>query len=194
MTTEYSISIDWQEEYKNNPDRWINHGRQALENACTHYTRDKDKDGETNMRYGGWCEECGVGEDDAMPMMNYAYPLYCDPSEEDILKVVQQTCLTVMENNDTGEFFLVLCGGGMDLSQDIGLAYLLTDKRIPFALAMAICTQPNMTINGKEFRRVMRACKEEIESEMHWGKERLEKTEKAIKASLEMDKKKTEGE
>lgn len=30
MTTEYSITIDWSDEFKNNPDKWSNHGRRVL--------------------------------------------------------------------------------------------------------------------------------------------------------------------
>jgi len=108
----YSVNIDWLEEFKN-PDKWINHGRNALENACKH--TDQCGDGEeTNVRYSRYCEKCGVCEDSAEPMMNYAYPLHYLPDEDKILKVVQETNLTVMENDENGDCFLVLCGGGRE--------------------------------------------------------------------------------
>ena len=32
MTSEYSISVDWQEE----DEQWVNHGRNILMNSCKH--------------------------------------------------------------------------------------------------------------------------------------------------------------
>ena len=58
--------------------------------------------------------------------MNYIYPVYTkEYSEERILRVVKETNLTLVEEEATGELFLTLCGGGMDLSQDIALAYYI---------------------------------------------------------------------
>lgn len=159
--TEYSISVDWSTERQN----YENRGRQALENNCKHKTQDKDnnKDNrETNLRYSGWCEECEVYEDSAEPMMNYVYPLYSEPSEEQIIKVCEETCLTVMENNNTGEYFLVLCGGGMDLSQDIALAYILCDERIPDALAYNVSTQHGLSKSGDTWVKIMEACEDSL--------------------------------
>jgi len=71
------------------------------------------------------------------------------PDEDKILEIVKKTCLTVMENQDTGEYFLVLCGGGMDLSQSIAYAYLLAGQRIPDELAFEVCTQPCLSVGKK---------------------------------------------
>jgi len=182
----YSVNIDWLEEFKN-PDKWINHGRNALENACKH--TDQCGDGEeTNIRYSRYCEKCGVCEDSAEPMMNYAYPLHSLPDEDKILKVVQETCLTVMENDENGDCFLVLCGGGMDLSQDIGCAYLLAEGRIPYELAINICTQPDISQYGIAFRRVMRACKSEIEHARDSAQYSIKRIDEGVLVSLEKEK------
>jgi hypothetical protein len=152
--------IDWHDEFRQHPDRWLNHGRRVAEDSCTHKTQDNGS--ETNMRYCGWCEECDFYEDSCEPMMNYGYPLCFLPEDKKILQIVKGTCLTVMENDDTGECFLVLCGGGMDLSQSIAYAYLLAGERIPDELAFEVCTQPCLSVGKKEYLQVMRECKKEL--------------------------------
>ena len=85
-------------------------------------------------------------------MMNYIYPLVCSNFDEDkILKVVKNTNCSVMENTETNEWFLVLCGGGMDLSQDIALSYVLLDERIPYDLLMEISKQKDLSVSGKDW-------------------------------------------
>ena len=92
-----TILVDWSV-YN---EKWINHGRTAIEEACKHKT---EYPGDTNMYSCGWCEECGLSEDSAQPMMNYAYELEGGkPDTEKILRVVKETNLTVMENDETGE-------------------------------------------------------------------------------------------
>ncbi len=156
--------IDWYDQLREHPDRWGNHGRRVAEESCKHKTQDKDKhcSRETNMRYSGYCDKCGFSEDDCEPMMNYGYPLCCLPDDEKILQIVKQTCLTVMENQDTGEIFLVLCGGGMDLSQSVAYAYLLAGHRIPDELVFEVCTQPCLSVGKKTYRKIMRQCRKEL--------------------------------
>ena len=153
--------IDWYSEYRINPDRWHNHGRRVAVQSCVHKTKGKS---ETNMMYSGWCEKCGFYEDSCEPMMNYGYPLYCLPDDEKILRIIQETCLTVMEDTVTTEYFLVLCGGGMDLSQSIAYAYLLAGQRIPDELVFEVCTQPCLSVSKKEYVEVMQACINELEN------------------------------
>ncbi len=179
---EFSIMVDWQEEYKN-PDKWQNHGRRVLEENCEH----KDHDSENNVRYQRWCEACGVSEDSGEPMMNFAYPLGAMPSDERILSIVQKTNCTVMENTVTGGVFLVLTGGGMNLSQDIALAYILAGEWIPFELACYVSTQPDLSVSGKDFRKVMRECKKTIKAEIARGGYKIKEINQAIKNSKKKD-------
>lgn len=180
MTTNYSTTINWQEEYTEHPDRWVNRGRQAREAACTHYD-DRNPDTEdNNIRYSDCCDECDVSEDSEEPMMNYAYPLRGEPNEEEILAVCKETCLTVMENTDTREFFLALCGGGMDLSQDIALAYVLAGERVPDSLAYNVCTQYGMSKSGERWLKAMSACQGSLEDTMSVYGEHLKTIRKAI--------------
>ena len=133
------------------------------------------------MEYSGYCEKCEVGEDDCSPMMNYAYPLRGEPSEENILKVIKGTCLTIMYNNESDEHFLVLCGGGMDLSQSIALAYVLCDEWVPFELALETSTQHGLSTYNADWRKIMKACKKAIKHELEVGKRRIAQINDAIK-------------
>lgn len=177
--------IDWHDEFRQHPDRWHNHGRRIAEDRCTHKTQDKGNEEyrETNMRYSGWCEECDFSEDSCEPMMNYGYPLSELPDDDKILHVVQKTCLTVMENQDTGESFLVLCGGGMNLSQSIAHAYLLADQRIPGDLAFEVCTQPCLSVGKKDYLHVMRACKRELKDIRRRATSRIKQINDAVKGA-----------
>jgi len=178
----FAISIDWSEEWKH-PEKWTNHGRNALEEGCKHKTQDTDPDGETNVRYSGYCEECGVGEDSAIPMMNFVYPLECDSfDDEKILKVVNETNCTVMENEDTGEWFLALCGGGMDLSQDIAYAYLIMEQWLPKDFLTKVCKQRGLSISKEKWDELAKAMVKQLrdragqfESEAKEWEERLKK-------------------
>ena len=152
----YSRSVNWQEE----SEKWENQGRNALEEACKHH--DHWKDEETNMRYQGHCEKCGNSEDSGIPMMNYAYPLETTPSEEAILKVVNETNCTVMYNSDEDSYYLALTGGGMDLSQDIAVAYQIIESWLPKDLIGEVCTQPELSIRGKDWLKMARQIKKQI--------------------------------
>lgn len=125
--------IDWQEEYKEHPERWNNLGRLALESLCNHYDKDKDN---TNVQYSNYCDKCDVYEDTAEPMMSYGYVVRSTDFEDSTLKEIVYQGLTIMENTDTGECFLALCGGGMDLSGHIAYCYYLLGEFIPHELAM----------------------------------------------------------
>jgi hypothetical protein len=81
----------------------------------------------------------------------------------------------------------------MDLSQNIGLAYVIAEKRIPFALAMVICTQPGISTTQKKYRRVMRQCKKELKWEIGNARIRLKEINKGVKESLEISRKKKLG-
>jgi hypothetical protein len=186
--SEYSRSVDWEKGY----EIWENLGRQALEDACKHKTQDKSsKYKETNMRYSGYCEECGTHEDSARPMMNYAYPLYCsfnlDDDLQKILKVVHETNCTVMYNSDEDAYYLALCGGGMDLSQDIAFAYFIMERWIPYALLMNVCTQPELSISGSNWKKLAREMRSQL---LHYSKQAIsQRKEIASKMSQLKNKK-----
>jgi len=82
---------------------------------------------------------------------------------------------------ETDKYFLALCGGGMDLSQNIGLAYLLTDGRIPYALAIQISTQPNLNYGKENYTKVMGGCISAIGESIQNAEFRLKRINESLK-------------
>jgi len=157
----FSIWIDWMEEFKEHHDKWTNHGRRVLEDNCKHFDKSKD---DNNLRYSGYCDKCDISEDSANPMMNYIYPLELkDFEDKKILEVIKNTNCTIMENEESGEWFLTLCGGGMDLSQDIALAYVILERWIPEDLITQVCKQKGFSISKSNFKRLRKAIIEQSE-------------------------------
>jgi len=168
MTTEYSISVnDWDYE------SWEFVGRDI-----------------EYEKHGEWLDdnEDGISGDDYIPMMLYAYPLYDCPSDEQIFQIHKKTCLTIVKNIESEEYYLALCGGGMNCSQDIGMAYIIAEDHIPYALANEISIQPNLTQHGKDFRLVMKYCQDVMENNASSAKRQIKEIKESIKESKKMDK------
>lgn len=174
----FSIHVDW-ENYQEKG--WENIGRSIVEENCKHKENGQS---DYNMRYSGYCEKCGFSEDSCQPMMNYAYLLETTPDDNKILEVCKKTNCTVMHKDDEDAYYLTLTGGGMDLSQDIALAYNILERWIPLELALSVSTQDGLSTSGKDFRQVMRACKESIKKDISNGKDRLKRINEALKESL----------
>lgn len=150
----FSIRKDMTE-ILNNPDRWENHGRSVIEDNCTHHEKDEE---ENNIRYKGFCDECGFNESSCVPMMNFLYPLELSNFEDTkILEVINKTNCTILEDTESGEYFLALCGGGMDLSQDIALAYLILEKWIPGDLLRNTLSQKAFSISKENYKILRKA-------------------------------------
>lgn len=152
--TEYSVNVeDWQNE------KWSHIGTDLMYN---YYLEDKETIQE--CKDNDWDIDTIVREksDSHYPMMLYAYPLNFEPDDDKIIKVCTRTNCTVVENTESNEYFLALSGGGMNLSQDIGLAYLILEGRIPTALLFEISTQPELSIYGKDWLKLMRAIKRQL--------------------------------
>lgn len=179
----FSISVDWENYMEKG---WENRGRSLIADACNH----KDKSGgeDNNIQYGGYCDKCGISEDSCEPMMNYAYPLETTPDDDKIIEVCKKTNCTVMYKEDEDAYYLVLCGGGMDLSQDIALAYNILERWIPLELALSTSTQDGLSVGGKEFRRVMRACKESLRKDIGNARSQVKRINETIKESLKKAK------
>jgi len=173
MTSEYSISVnDWGNE------KWRHIGVDLMYN---YYLEDKETLEECNDN--GWDIEDIAHEkaDSHYPMMLYAYPLNWEPEDNKIIEVCTTTNLTVVQDEETGDFFLALSGGGMDLSQDVALAYLIIEGRIPIALAINVNTQPELSVYGKNWLKVMRAIKKELRNEAHNCRHHIRKINVDIK-------------
>lgn len=176
----YCIHVDeWDYE------TWEFIGRDILQASCNHYDQDKDN---TNTQYSGHCEKCGISEDDGQPMMLYAYPLDITPSDEEILEIHKETCCTVVQNKKTDEYFIALCGGGMDLSQHIALAYIIAQRWIPFDLAVNVSSQHNLNFGYKNFKRVSKGIRESLKKDAFHAKRKIKEMREALKQSREAHK------
>ena len=82
---------------------------------------------------------------------------------------------------DTEEYFLALTGGGIDLSQDIALAYIIAQGWIPTALAYEVSTQPGLSVSRKAWIEVAGRCKKELEIAIENYKRRIEEWEASIR-------------
>ena len=157
MASEYSINVDWQEEY----DRWENIGALAMREFYEAHPEEAEKDGHDVD--GGEVTYLDEVIDDWQPMMNYAYPLICDPTrngDEAIIKVCRETCLTIMCKDET--YYLALCGGGMNLSQSIARAYQRLETWIPLALLRKVSKQPELSVCGADWLKMARQIKKQL--------------------------------
>ena len=70
------------------------------------------------------------------PMMNYYWPLSCDPSSQEAERIAAETALVAIRLTETDNLALALAGGGMDLSWDIAYAYILAGSLPPVDLRL----------------------------------------------------------
>ena len=166
MTTEYSISVsDWMDSSK-----WELIGHDIEMDWAYNHGKKRAIDNDE------------FDEDIGIPMMNYAYPLYSRPDDTTIRKIHRETNCTVVIDKDTDDCFLALTGGGMDLSQDIAYAYILTGERIPYELVVEVSKQPSLSMNGGKWIRIAKECERILRSEastalyqsQEWKKARIE--------------------
>ena len=85
-----------------------------------------------------------------------------------------------MENSGTEEYFLALCGGGMDLSQSLAYAYILAGHRIPYELVFQVSTQPCLSVGEKEYIEIMGRCKRELQDIQQRASAKMVQIENAI--------------
>ena len=164
MTTEYSRDVDWSTEY----EKWSNIGQEYMREFYEAHPKLAEKEEGYELDETGQVlyldELLGHWE----PMMNYAYPLQCDPTQFDdgkkrIIKVCRETCLTVMYNQDEDAYYLALCGGGMNLSQSIVRAYQILETWAPIALIQNMSKQPELSVSGNDWLKMARQVKKQVE-------------------------------
>ncbi len=165
MATGYSIQVDWSEEFEN----WENIGQGYIREFYEEHPEEAEKDGHDLK--DGQVEYLDEVVDDWQPMMNYAYPLQCDPTlfddgKEKILRVCRETCLTVMYRDSENEYYLALCGGGMNLSQSIARAYQILETWIPIALLREVSKQAELSVHGKAWLEMAEQIQKQISMEI----------------------------
>lgn len=174
MSTEYSVGVsewDW--------EKWEFVGRDAMYEFYSENPEEAEKDG--HEVEGSEVKYLDEVADYQYPVMLYAYPLDSEPEREKIVEICRRTNCTVVMKRDTEEYFLALTGGGMDLSQDIALAYIIAQKWIPTALAYNVCTQPELSISGKKWLDVAERCKKELEFAVSSYNQRIKMWAESIK-------------
>lgn len=177
----YSIYEDIDE--VNQGEDWTNVGRDILYSSCKH------KDG---MQKKGYCEKCDISEDSAIPIMNYIYPLeLTDFSDNKILKVVKETNCTIIRKDTTDEMFLALCGGGMDLSQDIAYSFVVLETWIPADLLREVNKQPLLSLGSKKYKFLARAIIKQLKIESDRNNQRAKEWKERLKNLKEQEKAKT---
>lgn len=97
------------------------------------------------------------------PMMLYAYPLRDRPSDDTIREIHNRTNTTVVRNKENKSYYLALTGAGMDLSQDIALAYIIAENGVPYELALDTYATKPLSIPPEDFIKVMEECKSTLE-------------------------------
>lgn len=167
MTTEYSRDVDWSTEYEN----WSNIGQQYMREFYEAHPKIAQKEEGYDLDEDGQVKYLDELLDQWQPMMNYAYPLRCDPTlfddgEQRIIEVCRKTCLTVMYNEDEETYYLALCGGGMDLSQSIVHAYQILEHWAPIALLQNMSKQPGLSVSGTDWLKMARQVKKQLRMEI----------------------------
>jgi len=181
-----SITTDWSNE------KWEMIGAQLMEQKererlenCTHGNQNLDS-----------CDECECYPDQVAdenyPMMNYAYPLHSEPGSDDIITVCKETNCTVVQDNETGDFYLALTGGGMDLSQDIAYAYIICDGCIDWDMLTDISLQIGLSASKKQMKVILEQLDKQIDSRIDTYKSHLVRVKanlKEVTETLEKEKK-----
>ena len=124
----FSLNVDWQDE------KWDFVGRDCY----------SDKQIENDPDLG-------------QPMMNYAYPLENFSGETNIIKKInKRTGCTVVYDREIEEYYLAWTGGGMDLSQDIALAYMIAQGFIEWDLVDEVYTHAPLSISETNYIKIMK--------------------------------------
>jgi len=136
-----TISFDWSENYNENGEARFNldcpnvdhhekYGR-GWETAYEATVPANGEEDETCEPYEG-CPCCEDDSGNLAPMMNYLYPLdYQGLVTQEIQIELAQTNCILVEEESTGDYFLTLTGGGMDLSPAIAWSYYKAQKWLP---------------------------------------------------------------
>lgn len=130
--------------------------------------------GNQNLRY---CDECDcypdTKENNNFPAMNYAYPLSSEPDKDKIIRVCEETCCTVVRNLQEDKYYLALTGNGMDLSQDIALAYIIADSSIPWSLLEHVYNSGAFSVSEKDYKIILKELERQLTISINKRKAKL---------------------
>lgn len=187
-----SIYVDWSETYEHNTWEFVTSN--LLRDKYRHCPKCCEKIEEfdnailKDRKY--YCTNCkkSYNEDEAneldgdegYPMMNYAYPLDVSVDDDKILEVYNRTNCCVVYNNDDNSYYLALTGGGMDLSQDIALAYIIVEGFIPRHLVTEVCLQPCLSVGREDMQLIYDEVGKTLDTIEHIAKRKREELQERI--------------
>lgn len=150
---------------------------------------------DTEHEEGDACPDCKnmtshLERPECAPMMNYYYPLpnYLgdrDPEADQLLLHESAANVVLARITDGTEdgYALALSGGGMDLSWDICLAYIL----LGYAPPLHFCDLPEFAgqdNRGEPFWSILKACLQSVEAKEQRGARRKEQLIKLVESAL----------
>jgi hypothetical protein len=107
----------------------------------------------------GYCQECDCYPEERrrvkLPMVNFAYPLASEPGEDTIYRICSETNCTVVRHLVSGNYFLALNGSGMNLSQDIALAYIIADGCIEQDMLDDVYVSGAFSVTAENYRLIL---------------------------------------
>lgn len=114
-------------------------------------------------------------------MMNFAYPLFSEPDEEKITKVCEETACTVVYNLQDDNYYLVLTGGGMDMSQSIALAYIIADGCIEWDMLENVYISGAFSVSEEDYRIILKEMERQLAISINNQTRKLEEVQNKIK-------------
>jgi len=129
--------------------------------------------------------------DEFFPTMNYRYPVpdldRKSHSNNKIKKAVDEAgSLTLVEDLKSGEKFLALTGGGMDLSWDIVKGYINLGFTPPVHFCRDLPEMSGMKLSMENEGAIL-GCRRSLEAQSGWnesGLKKLDDLEKTLRANL----------
>ncbi len=115
--------------------------------------------------------------------MNYLYPLdYQGLVTQEIQIELAQTNCMLVEENSTGDYYLVLNGGGMDLSPAIAYAYYKAQKWLPLDLLHELSAGwVKDSLSEEKFEELKAVITEQLENQISRTKEKFMEWSKPTK-------------
>jgi hypothetical protein len=114
------------------------------------------------------------------PSQLVAYPVIGDLSDDKIAEICLNTECTVVKDTEKDQYYLSHTGGGMDLSQELAMGYMIARGRIPPEVAHSVSTQYGLNLKGEKWMAVAKQCKTELEIAAKRYQMKIEEWEEGI--------------
>ncbi|MCK4982607.1 MAG: hypothetical protein KAS17_06765 [Victivallaceae bacterium] len=148
---------------------------------CSHGNKEKE-----------YCHTCECYPDDThqdnKPVVNYAYPLFSEPDEEKIIKVCEETGCTVVYNSQDDNYYLALTGCGMNLSQDIALAYIIVDGCIEWGFLENVSVSGAFSVSKEDYQIILNELERQLAISIDNQTRKLKEVTEQLKNDLPLAK------